>query len=242
MSSRASRKEAARAARELIARQRRRRRNRLVTAAAVAVLLAAGATGYAVYAAQDDGGGDFAVPATATADRAGLRVGDGPVTVEVYLDYLCPACRAFEQEAGSTIDRLVGEGRISVVYHTVAILDHYSTNRYSSRSAAGAGCAADAGRLTAYTNALYADQPAEGGAGHTDGRLADLAAGAGIPREPFAQCLSDGRYAGWVTHVTDEMARSGFNGTPTVLVDGQRLPAPTAAALTAAVELSESRL
>ena len=100
MSSRASRKEAARAAREMLV-QQRRRRTRLVTAVAVAVLLAAALTGYAVYAAQDTGD-DFAVPASATSDRAGLRVGDGPVTVEVYLDFLCPACRAFEADAGST--------------------------------------------------------------------------------------------------------------------------------------------
>lgn len=235
MSSRASRKEAARAAREMIARQQRRRRKRLVTAAAVAALTAAGATGYAVYATQD-AGGDFAVPASADSDRAGLRVGDGPVTVEVYLDYLCPACRAFETDAGSTIDRLVAEGRISVVYHPVAILDHYSTNRYSSRSAAGAGCAADAGQLLVYGKALYGDQPAEGGAGHTDARIIELAAGAGVPREPFAQCLREERYAGWVTHVTDEMGRHGVTGTPAVLVNGRRLAAPTAAALTAAVE------
>ncbi|BCB91889.1 DsbA family protein [Phytohabitans suffuscus] len=237
MSSRASRKEAARAAREMLARQQRRRRTRLVTAGAGAALLAAAVTGYAVYAAQDNGG-DFAVPATATSDRAGLRVGDGPVTVEVYLDYLCPACRAFETNAGPAIDRLLDEGRISVVYHPVAILDRYSTNRYSSRSAAGAGCAADAGQLLGYTKALYGDQPAEGGPGHTDTRITDLATGAGIPREPFAQCLSDQRYAGWVTHVTDEMGRQGHTGTPTVLVNGRRLQAPTAESLTAAVAAS----
>lgn len=239
MSSRASRKEAARAAREMLVR-RQRRRTRLVTAVAVAALVAAGLTGYAVYAAQDSGGG-FAVPASATSDRAGLRLGDGPVTVDVYLDFLCPACRAFEADAGPTIDRLVDEGRISVVYHPVAILDHYSTNRYSSRSAAGAGCAADAGKLAPYAKALYGDQPAEGGAGHDDARLADLAASAGISREPFAQCLREERYAGWVTHVTDEMGRHGVTGTPTVLVNGQRLEAPAAASLTAAVEAAAAK-
>jgi len=235
VSSRASRKEAARAAREMLDQQRRRTRTRLVTAGAVAALLAAGVTGYAVYAVQDTGDG-FAVPPSATSDRAGLRVGDGPVTVEVYLDFICPACRAFEADAGPTIDRLVAERRISVVYHPVAILDHYSTNRYSSRSANGAGCAADANQLVGYVKALYEDQPAEGGPGHTDARIADLAAGAGIPREPFAQCLSEKRYAGWVTHVTDAMGRHGVTGTPTVLVDGRRLATPTAATLTAAVE------
>ncbi|MFY1671513.1 DsbA family protein [Plantactinospora sp. WMMB334] len=235
MSSRASRKEQIRVARELRARQQRRRRTRLVTAVAVGVLLAAGLTGYAVYAAQRVGD-DFAVPASATSDRAGLRVGDGPVTVEIYLDFLCPACRAFEAEAGTTIERLVDEGRITLVYHPVAILDRYSSNAYSSRSAAGAGCAADAGKLAGYVTALYADQPAEGGPGHSDERIADLAAGAGIPREPFAQCLREGRYADWVTQVTHAMGEQRVTGTPTVVVDGERLARPSAASLTAAVE------
>jgi protein-disulfide isomerase len=163
-------------------------------------------------------------------------VGEGPVTVEVYLDYLCPACRQFEQQAGATIERLLAERRITMVYHPVAVLDRYSTNQYSSRSAAGAGCAADAGRLVQYTNALYADQPAEGGPGHTDDRLVALAATAGLSDDTFGPCLREGRYADWVTHVTDGMSRRGVNGTPTVFVGGRKLANPTAENLLAAVE------
>lgn len=235
MSSRVTRKQAARVVREQLARERRRRRAMVMSLAAAAVLLIAGLAGYAVYHSQRPDAG-FAVPASATSDRTGIRVGEGPVTVEIYLDYLCPACRAFEEEAQSTLDKYLESRRINIVYHPVAILDRYSTNRYSSRSAAGAGCAADAGKLVEYTKALYGQQPAEGGAGHTDEQLADLAAGAGLPREPFAQCLSDGRYADWVKSVTDSMAARGVNATPTVFVNGKKLNNPTAANLAAAVD------
>lgn len=235
MSSRGTRKQAARVVREQRARQQRRRRARWVTVGAVAVLLLFGLTGYVVYAAQRPDG-DFPVPAAATDDRAGTKVGDGPVTVEVYLDYLCPACRAFEQAARSTLDEYLSGHRITLVYHPVAILDRYSTNRYSSRAAAGAGCAADAGRIVAYSTALFADQPAEGGPGHGDDKLIELAAGAGVPREEFGQCLREGRYADWVDHVTDQMAAKGHTGTPTVVVNGTRLTNPTPQALSAAID------
>ncbi|GAA1627163.1 DsbA family protein [Catellatospora bangladeshensis] len=235
MSTRAGRKQAARVVREQLALERRRRRTAVTSAVAAVALLVAGIVGYGVYRSQQPAAG-FAAPASATDDRTGVRVGDGPVTVEVYLDYLCPACRQFEQQAGATIERLLAERRITMVYHPVAILDRYSTNDYSSRSAAGAGCAADAGRLVQYTNALYADQPAEGGAGHTDDRLVEIAATAGLSDDTFGPCLRDGRYADWVTHVTDGMSRRGVNGTPTVFVDGRKLANPTAQTLLAAVE------
>ncbi len=235
MSSRVAQKQAARVVREQLARERRRRRTTVVSIVAAVALVAAGIVGYAVYASQRPEEG-FRTPATATSDFAGLKVGSGPVVVELYLDYLCPACRQFEANAADTIKRYLDLGRITLVYHPVAILDHYSTNQYSSRSAAGAGCAADAGKLTEYTDALYNDQPAEGGPGHTDDRLVEIAALAGVPRDSFGQCLREGRYADWVLHSTDAMARRGVNGTPTVFVNGVQVAQPTVERLAAAID------
>jgi protein-disulfide isomerase len=226
---------AARMVQERLARERRRRRGIWTSAGAAILLLVISLGGYLIYSSQRPDAG-FRVPANATVDQTGVSVGEGPVTVELYLDYLCPACREFEADAGETIKRYLADGRITVVYHPVAILDRYSTNEYSSRSAAGAGCAADAGALVAYTDALYADQPAEGGAGHTDETLVEMASAAGLPRDSFGQCLRDGRYADWVDHVTDQMTRRGVRGTPTVFVNGVVLKDPTAQTLSAAID------
>jgi protein-disulfide isomerase len=226
---------AARMVRERLARERRRRRAIWTSAGAAILLLVVSLGGYLLYTSQQPDEG-FLVPASATADRTGVSVGEGPVTVEVYLDYLCPACREFEADAGETIKRYVADRRITVVYHPVAILDRYSTNEYSSRSAAGAACAADAGGLVAYTDALYANQPAEGGPGHTNATLVEMAAAAGLPRDGFGQCLLEGRYADWVDHVTGGMTRRGVRGTPTVFVDGELLADPRAQTLSAAID------
>ena len=235
MSKRVSRKQAARVVREQLARERRLRRARVTAVVAVAVLVIAGLAGYAIYHSQRPSEA-FPVPKAATPDGNGIKVGDGPVTVEIYLDYLCPACQRFEQAAQPTLDRYLESGRINVVYRPVSILDRASTNRYSSRSAAGAGCAADQDKIVEYTKALYARQPAEGGAGHTNDEIADLAAQAGLSRDSFKQCLDDDRYGDWVKDNTDAMAERGVNSTPTVFVNGRNLGSPTLEELTAAID------
>jgi protein-disulfide isomerase len=199
--------------------------------AVVALVLFAGAVGFGVYRAQ--GTGDAALPAGATA--AGVAVGDSgaPVTIDLYLDFQCPACAQYEQQVEATIDGLVASGRARVVYHPVAYLDRFSSTRYSSRSSAAAGCAADAGVLPRFVRLLYRNQPPEGGAGLPDERLVELGAQAGAGAD-LATCVQDGRYAGWTRAVTDAASRAGISATPTVLVNGEEI-ARTAEALQAAV-------
>lgn len=214
----------------------RRRRLRLAwTAAAVAIVVAVGGlVGLVVYQATRPEPRS-AVPAAAAGDGKGIVLGDGPVTIELYSDYLCPACRAFEADAQDDIDRLLADRRIKLVYRPVAILDRLSTNRYSTRSAAGAACAAEEGKLIPYTKALFAAQPAEGGPGWNDQQLIRLAGEAGVTGDRFARCVRDGRYEEWVGQVTDTMADNNVRGTPTIIVDGEQLPQPTGERLVAAV-------
>jgi len=117
--------------------------------------------------------------------------------------------------------------------HPIAILDDRSTNEYSTRSAAAAGCASDGGKFLAYNDALYADQPAEGGAGPTDEELIATGRSLGLG-DDFATCVNDGKYETWPNHTTDSASARGVSGTPTVLVNGTKVD-PTLAAVTAAI-------
>ena len=129
----------------------RRGRSMGIVVAVVAVLLFAGAVGFGVYRAQR-GAGDVTVPTGATPTGVTVGQASAPVTIDVYLDFQCPLCKAFEERAGSTIDELVAAGQAKVVYHPVAYLDRYSSTRYASRAAQASGCAADAGVFPAYLN------------------------------------------------------------------------------------------
>jgi protein-disulfide isomerase len=232
VSNRVQQKQAKRVVREQLAREARRRRAMWTTAIAVAVLLIAGLIGWGVYASQSSSA--YKTPAHASADGTGLVVGSGPVTVDIYLDFMCPHCKEFETAAGPTLDQLVADKKVSLVYHPVAFLDPASTNQYSTRSSASAACAADGGRVAPYIQALYARQPAEGGPGLSDDELIQVGGSVGLVDPAFAKCVRDGDYRTWTQHVTDAASERGVTGTPTVYVGGTQTE-PTAAAITAAV-------
>jgi protein-disulfide isomerase len=238
MSKRAGQKQATRMVREQLAAERRRRRTTWTALIAVGVLIIAGLVGWAASAAQRPGP-DFAVPAGVTdigGDHSGLHVaGDGPVTVEVYLDFICPACRQFEESAGPALDQLLAENKITLVWHTLGFLDDASTTDYSTRAASAAGCASDGGKLNEYGEALFARQPPEGGSGLSDDELIEIGGPVGLNAPAFAQCVRGLDYRDWVDHVNASAARRGVNATPSVFVDGTLLDRPTVDSLQAAV-------
>jgi protein-disulfide isomerase len=142
---------------------------------------------------------------------------------------MCPNCKRFEESVAAMLDRAVTAGRVTVVTHPVAFLDRMSQGtEYSTRAVAAAGCAADGGRFTEYVRVLFQQQPAEHTRGLTDDRLVALGRDAGLA-DGFAQCVRDGTYRGWAAHVSEQAARAGVVGTPTVKVNGKVTDADPAA-------------
>jgi protein-disulfide isomerase len=174
------------------------------------------------------------VPADATPDGDGVLIGDGPVRVDAFIDFLCPYCRKFELSSGSTLARLVADHQASVAYHPMNFLDQASTTSYSTRAAAASGCAADQGRFPEYAHALFLHQPPEGGPGLSDAELAGIGREAGLGDPAFAACLSDAPYLDWPSYVTARATAAGVSATPTVLVAGTAVTAE-AQAIAAAV-------
>lgn len=210
----------------------RRRRTMITSAIAVVLVLLAGAVGYGVYLTQQPV--DVQRPVGAVDNGTGLAVGDGPVTVDLYVDFLCPACRAYEKEAAPVLDQYLDEGRITLVYHPLNILDNLSSTDYSTRAGAAAAAASDAGKLNAYARALFAQQPPEHSAGLSDQKLIEIGRSVGLTSSAFAKAVKSDKYHAWMTYATGKADERGVRGTPTVLVNGERV-ANTAAALKAAV-------
>lgn len=149
-----------------------------------------------------------------------------PATLTVYEDFQCPACRATEAYLRPTVDRLVAEGAVRVEYHPIAFLDNASTTDYSSRALGAAACVLDTAGDDAYLrmhDLLFLNQPPEGSAGLSDDQLADLAQQAGADRGAVADCMGQGRFAGWVVAATEQASEEGVTQTPTLLVDGTLL-------------------
>ncbi|WP_082608434.1 thioredoxin domain-containing protein [Oerskovia sp. Root918] len=179
---------------------------------------------------------DAGAPGSATPNH-GLLAGAGdesaPVTVEVYVDYMCPICGQFEAVNGESLAALREAGSVRVVFHPIAILDRYSQgSQYSTRAASSAALVADRApdAFQDFHAGLLAHQPQEGTEGLSDAQIADVARAAGVPADVVAE-LADGgaaEFAPWVATATQAATSDpalagprGF-GTPTIVIDGER--------------------
>ena len=181
------------------------------------------------------------VPRGATPDGDGIIVGNGPVRIDAYIDFLCPFCRQFELSAGPALASLTANDEASIVWHPMNFLDEASTTNYSTRAASASGCAADQDQFMEFAHVLFSHQPPEGGPGLTDGELASLGAEAGIDGPAFASCLAAGPYLEWPPYVTARAVAAGVAGTPTVLVAGDAVR-PDQEKITAAVSRARGRV
>ena len=116
-----------------------------------------------------------------------------------------------------------------------------SSTQYSTRSANAAAAvqSADPKAFQAFHDLLYANQPAENSSGLPDSQLIDYAVQAGAARTAVESAITSQKYVTWVAAQTDTFSSKGFNGTPTVVLDGKQLGSssiPSPAELKAAVD------
>jgi protein-disulfide isomerase len=173
-------------------------------------------------------GGDVEPTYTATADGAVITAGSGPVVIDIYEDYLCPSCERFEERYGNELTTALNDGRISVRFHSIAILDELSApTGYSTRAANAALCSVPAGIFPRFHKRLFDDQPAEGSAGLSDDQLIALGSELGAQGD-FAACVQGSTNVDAVKAETEKatndpaLQTQGRFGTPTVAIGGQK--------------------
>ncbi|MEU5155160.1 thioredoxin domain-containing protein [Glycomyces sp. NPDC021274] len=224
-----SRKQAAAALRRQQEAQARRKRIVFGTAIGASVLLIGGLLGLGIWMNREIEY-DVNEPAAATTDTYAVAIGDGPVAIDLYIDYMCPACKQFEDAYAADLQRWVDEGAVQINYHPIAILNRMSQGTdYSTRAAAAAVCAADTGEqeFLDYTLALYAAQPAENTSGLSDDELRRIGTGIGLGAD-WEACVDDETYRGWVDEGTaSASSEQGVTGTPTAMVEGRLVDSAT---------------
>jgi protein-disulfide isomerase len=210
----------ARQLREAEARRQRRREQLIRFGVVAGVVVVVLAVAVAVLASRPSADDAAAVPTGVSAPDGGVVVGDtsAPVTVDLWIDFQCPFCRDFELTTGPTLDELVADGSVRLVYHPLSFL-----GQESERAANAFGCSVDEGRPAEYLRVLYENQPPERTGGFTADDLVAFGEQAEVTGEAFETCVTDGSYDGWVSNVAASQQDAGVTATPTIVVDGQTL-------------------
>lgn len=210
----------------------KRRRGLIVGASVVCVLGLAAVIGVVAANAGKDDESDSAGPVVTPAGALGedgtvIPVGkkDAKATLTVWEDFRCPACKAFEQAYGPTVNELTAAGQLKVEYHLVTLIDGGMGGTGSRNAANAAACAQDDGKFAAYHEVLFANQPLESDDAYADNdRLIELAGKVdGLDTPAFRSCVEDGRHNSWVAKSHEAFQKGGFTGTPTVLFDGENI-------------------
>jgi protein-disulfide isomerase/uncharacterized membrane protein len=168
---------------------------------------------------------DAAAPALIDLANTPVRgPADAPVSVVVYSDFLCPYCRQLAQALTGFMPRAAG--RIKVYYK------HYpldstcnpkiarSIHAGSCALALGGICASNQGKFEAYHDRVFSlelqnPQPSD---------VIRLAGEAGLNAAALEGCMEDPKTRAVLDSQIAEGIRLGVTSTPTVYIDGKKLP------------------
>ena len=164
---------------------------------------------------------NFAIPAAVSeADGYGIVLNPTATpTIDVWVDYQCPACRTFEVLNGGYLNEIIAQKKAKVVFHPLTFI-----GTESIIAANAAACAADENKFVDMNLALFQNQAGSENSGKWQGDVM-LAIGEsiGIKSESFKQCVREGNYVKWTRNVTDASASKNVNSTPTIRINGKDL-------------------
>lgn len=103
-------------------------------------------------------------------------------------------------------------------------MDSIAGGRESRRAAEAAECANEQGRFWQFHDTLFDNQRGEGQGAFSDNNLRSFAATAGLDTAKFNECFNGGRYAGVVNGDEGKAEGMGVTGTPTLFLNGARVP------------------
>ena len=161
----------------------------------------------------------------------GLSLGDphAPVTIDVFEDFQCPACKYFTESIETVVIRnLVVNGKARYVYHHFPFLDgEGAQNGGESDQAANASmCANEQGRFWEMHHSLFANWNGENRGGFRDSRLQALAESTGLDMDLFYACFTANKYQAEIQADFDLGLQMGVSGTPTVFVNSVQAGRP----------------
>jgi protein-disulfide isomerase len=152
---------------------------------------------------------------------------DAGVSVAVLSDLECPGCANFEHVIDAVLEKRPKNARVFFVHYPLR------THRFAVPSAAVAECAGESSRFLSAARVMYAKQDSLGLK-----PWSDFAPEFGVSDvKAFDACIQSRRHVAFVERSRLLSEATGARFTPTVVVDGWRLPyVPTADELVAMID------
>lgn len=164
---------------------------------------------------------NFAIPAAVSeADGYGIVLNPTATpTIDVWVDYQCPACRTFEVLNGGYLNEIIAQKKAKVVFHPLTFI-----GAESIIAANAAACAADENKFVDMNLALFQNQGSSENSGRWQGdAMLAIGESIGIKSDSFKECVREGNYVKWTRNVTDASASKNVNSTPTIRINGKDL-------------------
>jgi protein-disulfide isomerase len=154
---------------------------------------------------------------------ATLGVADAPVTIKLYADFQCPACKLFvTTELPRLLTDFVRPGVLRIEAHDIDILGRGAQSE-SLELAAGAACAAEQDLYWPFHDLVFWNQGRENHGDHDAAFIAGVASAAGLDRPAFDACVAGADVRSPVERETAAAVASGIASTPTLIVNDQRI-------------------
>ena len=163
-------------------------------------------------------------------DKNSMGKADAPVSVDVWEDFQCPACRNFSDDTKPLlVENYISKGLVRLTYHFYPFIDDNSASKESDHSANAAMCAADQGRFWDMHDIIFANWNGENQGAFADRRLLAFAEALGLDMDAFQSCFNDDKYADLIQQDMQDGLALGITSTPTILVDGKLVTNPAGA-------------
>lgn len=146
---------------------------------------------------------------------------DAPVVVEVFADFSCPHCGAFER-AGATsgLKDLVDEGKVRTVFYPVTLSSFQQRGYGNEVAAAGYACAADEGKGEQFAKEAF-DRQVEVEARWDAESVTEIGEQIGMDAGSFEACVKSDRFDQYLESIDQTMTDRGLTSTPSVVVNGK---------------------
>jgi len=154
--------------------------------------------------------------------------GEKTPTVQVWEDFQCPACKAFEESMSSALYAAAAKGEINLQLRPTTFLDKSlpQSKNTSARATSAWGCAIDSGKSIEYHTAVFLNQPAVEGTEVTNQQLVEYGRQVGMAEaefNSFKSCVEGSTYLGWAANSTAIFDQDAVPGTPAMYVNGKEL-------------------